>query len=106
GALAAGAPAPARARVTPRPPGLARARSPRADAAPRSWPHIAILCYHHLSDDPNAKLEMVPPGFLRRQIRACRRSGWTFLSLSQLLERRQHPGSLPPKTLVLTFDDG
>lgn len=68
--------------------------------------HIAILCYHDLSSDPQTPLQTVPPEFLRQQIRDCRAAGWTFMSLAELLAHRRHPETLPPRTLVLTFDDG
>ncbi|OGF18255.1 MAG: hypothetical protein A2W00_15385 [Candidatus Eisenbacteria bacterium RBG_16_71_46] len=66
---------------------------------------IAILCYHDLSDDPRAPAETVPAAFLRDQIQACKRAGWTFLSLSDLLARRDRLESLPQRAIVLTFDD-
>lgn len=72
----------------------------------RPFPLIAILAYHHISDDPNANLQTVPASFLREQIRASRAQGWTILSLEELLAKRVHPEQLPPRVLVLTFDDG
>ncbi|HTR96921.1 MAG TPA: polysaccharide deacetylase family protein [Candidatus Acidoferrales bacterium] len=90
-AMAAGAPVPA-------PPG--------ASPGKPAFPLIAILCYHDLSTDSGAPLEAVPPEFLREQIRACKADGWTFLSLGELLARREHPELLPRRVMVLTFDDG
>lgn len=69
-------------------------------------PVIAILAYHHISDDPTARLQTVPASFLREQIRAAKANGFTFMKLSELLARRDQPGSLPPNVMVLTFDDG
>ncbi len=69
-------------------------------------PVVAILCYHDLSDDPKAKTQTVSPEFLRRQIKACKAAGWTFVPLSRLIAAREHPETLPAKALVLTFDDG
>lgn len=77
-----------------------------AEAPPAAFPQVAILCYHDLSDDASAPLQTVSAAFLREQIRACKSEGWVFLSLSELLAHREHPETLPPKVLVLTFDDG
>ncbi len=77
-----------------------------AESTAQVFPQIAILCYHDISDDAAAPLQTVPAAFLRAQIRACKARGWTFLSLSELLARREHPETLPPRVLGLTFDDG
>ena len=66
---------------------------------------IAILCYHDLSDDPARKNYTIPPEQFRRQLRQFREAGWAFLSLGELLSRKDRLGELPPKTLVVTFDD-
>ena len=68
-------------------------------------PLIAILCYHDLSDAPGRDAETVSPQFLRQQIRACKQAGWTFMSLSELMAVRERPEQLPPRVMVLTFDD-
>ncbi len=68
-------------------------------------PLVAILCYHDLSDDPARKSYTIPPEQFRRQLRQLREAGWAFLSLSELLSRKDHLDELPPKTLVVTFDD-
>jgi biofilm PGA synthesis lipoprotein PgaB len=67
---------------------------------------LAILCYHEISSDPAAKLEVVPPADLRARIRACKRAGWTFLRLSDVVSRLDRPWTLPRRAMVLTFDDG
>ncbi len=79
------------------------AAAPRV--TPGAAPLVAVLCYHDVSDDPGAELQTVPARFLRAQIEACKQTGWTFLSLADLLER-QRKGTLPPRSMVLTFDDG
>lgn len=91
---------------------LAIAATPHARAKdglplpPAPSPLIAILAYHHVSDDPTAKLQTVPAAFLRNQIRAARAQGWTFMKLGDVLARRDRPESLPRRVMVLTFDDG
>jgi biofilm PGA synthesis lipoprotein PgaB len=68
-------------------------------------PLVAILCYHDLSDDPARKSYTIPPEQFRRQLRQLREAGWAFLSLGELLSRKDRLDELPPKTLVVTFDD-
>ena len=77
-----------------------------AGAVAAKFPEIAILCYHHVAEEPGTNTLAVTPVELREQIRACREQGWTILPLSRLLENREHPEKLPPKTLVMMFDDG
>ncbi len=86
--------------------GSAAAAAAAESAATTPFPLIAILAYHHISDDPNANLQTVPAAFLREQIRTSRAQGWTILSLEELLAKRAHPELLPLRVLVLTFDDG
>lgn len=83
-----------------------RSLSRERAAPPRSGsPLVAILCYHDLSDDPTRKNYTIPPEQFRRQLRQFREAGWTFLSLAELLSRKDRLDELPPKTLVVTFDD-
>jgi peptidoglycan/xylan/chitin deacetylase (PgdA/CDA1 family) len=48
----------------------------------------------------------VPPQRFREQIVGLFRQGFTFLSLDEVLRRRAENGSVPPRTVVVTFDDG
>jgi hypothetical protein len=78
----------------------------RERAAPLTGtPLVAILCYHDLSDDPARKNYTIPPERFRLHLRRLREAGWTFLSLSELLSRKGRFDKLPPKVIVVTFDD-
>ena len=81
---------------------LARERA--APPEPGS-PLVVILCYHDLSDAPGRKDYTIPPEEFRRHLRRLRETGWTFLPLSELIARKDRPGELPGKTVVITFDD-
>src|SRR5881396_2124727 len=87
-------------------PGGAPGSRRRCGPAPGDPPLIAILCYHDISDTTGAQEQTVSPDFLRKQIRACRTAGWSFLPLREVLAARMHPERLPARVLVLTFDDG
>jgi biofilm PGA synthesis lipoprotein PgaB len=80
----------------------ARAKNVPAAKAPL----VVMLAYHHISDDPNAQLQTVSAAYLRDQIRAAKAQGFRFMKLSELLARRDRPATLPPRVMVLTFDDG
>jgi biofilm PGA synthesis lipoprotein PgaB len=86
------------------PPARSLARERAAPPEPGS-PLVVILCYHDLSDAPGRKDYTIPPEEFRRHLRRLRESGWTFLSLTELIARRDRPEELPGKTVVITFDD-
>jgi len=66
---------------------------------------LAILAFHDLSDAADAPALTVSPEALRGRIRAAKAAGWTFLRLSDVLERARRGAALPERTMVLTFDD-
>lgn len=71
--------------------------------------NIPVLMYHGVSDD----LAKVPYGFLLQatdQFEACMRylvrKGFTTITLQQLHDHLRSKRPVPPKSIVLTFDDG
>ncbi len=85
------------------PPGLRSLPAARRSPSPSSI--VVILNYHDLSDAPGVRPETVPASLLRDQIRRCKGEGWTFLSLPELLSYKDRPEALPPRAMVVTFDD-
>lgn len=70
--------------------------------------HFLILCYHSvaLSGEEHWDPELyMTPQHLRRRFERLRELGATVLSLEDAL-RLQRAGALPPRAVVLTFDDG
>lgn len=69
---------------------------------------LLILCYHGVSlDDEHewrAQLYM-PQAMLRERFEALRRGGYEVLPLDEAVERL-YKKDLPPRSVVLTFDDG
>jgi peptidoglycan/xylan/chitin deacetylase (PgdA/CDA1 family) len=69
---------------------------------------LLILCYHGVSlrdeHEWNGTL-FVSPGFLRRRFEILRDGGYTVLRLDEAVGKLRR-GSLPPRSVVLTFDDG
>jgi peptidoglycan/xylan/chitin deacetylase (PgdA/CDA1 family) len=69
---------------------------------------LLVLCWHGISlDDEHCWRPglYVSPRRFRRRLEAIRNSGCSVLPLSEGLERLWR-GCLPPKSVVLTFDDG
>jgi len=67
--------------------------------------HPRILMYHMVSEPrPGARFNKlrVAPAQFERQLRCLRDGGWHFAFMADL----ENPEALPPKTVVLTFDDG
>ena len=73
--------------------------------------NIPILMYHSISQpaesaDPGFKALCVPPTVFETQIDYLYRSGYTFLSVTQLVDALKGNVALPDRPIVLTFDDG
>ena len=69
---------------------------------------LLILCYHGISlDDEHRWLPSlyITPEQFRERLRCLYRSGASVLPLDEAIERLRL-GSLPPRSVVITFDDG
>ncbi len=69
---------------------------------------LLVLCYHGVSlhdEHEYDPLLFASPAFLRRRFELIRDSGCTVLPLGEGIER-MHAGTLPPRSVVITFDDG
>jgi peptidoglycan/xylan/chitin deacetylase (PgdA/CDA1 family) len=68
---------------------------------------LLILCYHGISlkDEHQWRNLFVTPDFFRRRLETLARLRYRVLPLSEAL-RLLREGSLPPKSVAITFDDG
>jgi GT2 family glycosyltransferase/peptidoglycan/xylan/chitin deacetylase (PgdA/CDA1 family) len=67
-----------------------------------------VLAFHAVSDlgeDPVLEQYGVPPARLAEHLDALRGSDWAFVDLGAVLAALEGRGRLPPKALLLTFDD-
>lgn len=69
---------------------------------------VPILCYHQVSDARNDAFRtyVLPVGRFRRQMRWLVRRGYRAISLDVLCDYLERGAALPPKPVVITFDDG
>ena len=64
-----------------------------------------ILCYHHV--DPAGKNEyMVPPADFAAQLDYLKANKFTVLPMATVVDAYHGRGKLPPKSVVITIDDG
>jgi peptidoglycan/xylan/chitin deacetylase (PgdA/CDA1 family) len=69
---------------------------------------LLILCYHGISLSDEHEWEgglYITPALFRRRLEALRNLNTNVLPLAEGLERLQ-AGTLPPRSVVITFDDG
>lgn len=74
--------------------------------------HVPILMYHYISANPLAPADpvrtrlSVPPKDFAQQLAYLHRAGYTSITLDDLLAAFSEQRPLPPKPIILTFDDG
>jgi len=87
---------------------LEHARGVRAAQAELSSAAVIVLGYHaiqDLADDPVLADYSVPPERFGAQLDELRAQGWWFVDLDRVLRALDGDAALPPRALLLTFDD-
>jgi peptidoglycan/xylan/chitin deacetylase (PgdA/CDA1 family) len=64
------------------------------------------LLYHHVDPDTNSTLYNVPPSQFEAQMKALADWGYTTITISELVAAINKGVRLPPRPIVITFDDG
>jgi peptidoglycan/xylan/chitin deacetylase (PgdA/CDA1 family) len=73
---------------------------------------VPVLCYHQLrnwtsSDSQYNRVNLIcPPARFRAHLEALAENGWTTISPGQYLRHLNTGAALPPKPIMLSFDDG
>ena len=66
---------------------------------------VIVLCYHRFEDRPNDTLAIAPAEF-RTQMKQLKDAGVEVVSMKDFLAWRRGEKSIPPKSAVITIDDG
>lgn len=98
------------ARTAPAPSAMAAAAVPVDAAAVMARPEVPILCYHQIrewreTDSRTAQNYIVPVQTFRDQLRMLADSGYHTILPDQLYAYLTTGTPLPPKPIMLTFDD-
>jgi peptidoglycan/xylan/chitin deacetylase (PgdA/CDA1 family) len=87
-------------------------RAPRADAAAiAARAHVPVLCWHQIraaapADSARDRQFIVSPQVLDRQLAALEKAGYHAVTGDALVAHLASGAELPPKPVLLTFDDG
>ena len=76
---------------------------------PTPWTPVPILMYHAVEDAPRPpkyKHFYVLAGEFAGQMRMLKRAGYTPITFDALASARAETAALPPRPVLLTFDDG
>lgn len=65
-----------------------------------------ILLYHHIADDSGSNRYYVSPENFQQQMLTLQQGGYTSITPSLLVEALVYGAELPPRPVVITFDDG
>lgn len=66
---------------------------------------LRVLLYHSITNSPVADALTTKPADFERQISTLKKTGYTFISIPELLDKSAH-SSHYSKTIAVTFDDG
>src|SRR5215831_1122721 len=81
------------------------ATAPSPIAAVDRSAKVMVLCYHRFEDNPHDALAIAPAEF-RAQMKELKDSGVEVISMKDFLAWRRQEKSIPPKSAVITIDDG
>ncbi len=77
-------------------------------AVPEKFEGVPILMYHKINPDPSVGgygLRVTPRDF-EKQVAYLARSGYNSISLADLADHHEKGKPLPPRPVIITFDDG
>ncbi len=82
--------------------------APAASAASQTDEKFTVLSYHEIADPGEALIPeyAVTPTMFVRQIDWLKNNGYNFISIDDILADRDGRRPLPPKAVLITFDDG
>ena len=81
---------------------------PTASASSQTDEKFTVLSFHEIADPGEALIPeyAVTPTMFVRQIDWLKNNGYNFVSVDDILADREGHRDLPPKAVLITFDDG
>src|SRR5215213_3162201 len=70
---------------------------------------VRVLCWHAIDDfrgDPVLEPYAVPPARFAEQLDLLAQAGWVFVTPEQVVQLLRGAGTVPARSLLVTFDDG
>src|SRR5687768_12323430 len=67
---------------------------------------VPILLYHHVARHQSETVYYIPPDAFERQMDLLHEWGYTTISVELMVRAIKEGAELPPKPILLTFDDG
>ncbi|MDQ3621489.1 MAG: polysaccharide deacetylase family protein [Verrucomicrobiota bacterium] len=102
--VAAPTPAPAVVRRTP-PPSTPQPKPPPAAPPIDTTAEVVVLCYHRLEGKAGGALS-IEPALFEEHMRRIKDDGLSVISMRDFLAWRRGEKSIPPKSVLITIDDG
>lgn len=102
-AEATSTPAPIVASATPAPEPVAPAEPPKPTVDTKS--EVVVLCYHRFEGKAGGALS-IDPALLEQHMQKIKESGIPVISMQDYLAYRRGEKSIPPKSIIITVDDG
>ena len=90
---------------TAAPPAASPASTPTPGPAVDRSAKVIVLCYHRFEDRPHDTLAIAPAEF-RTQMKQLKDAGIEVVGMKDMLAWRRGEKSIPPKSAVITIDDG
>lgn len=84
----------------------APSRTDGADCRPPAAAFVPVLAYHRVIDSQPAGMTVISVRRFAEHIDAIKAAGYRTATIADLTQYMNGKVSLPPKTVVLTFDDG
>src|SRR5262245_14595859 len=93
----------AAAAATPEPKPKEPSGPPKVTVDPHA--EVIVLCYHRLEGKVGGALS-IEPALFEQQLQKIKDSGYPVISMQDFLAWRRGEKNIPPKSVIITIDDG
>lgn len=80
-----------------------------AEPTPATKPvglEVPVVLYHRVTNDDDPSPTVIHPRRFRQEMDALKEDGYTTVSVIELIDYMKGHGKIPPKPVLITFDDG